>query len=540
MDGDFALLAVELAPNRATVASAIPLPLIEGMDFTYHQQFRRYGDEVWLPVDYRASVKIKIGMVGLHFPLAKFNAVTRLADYQVNVDLPDTLYAGEEVLLVDSLAVLQDSTFTRLADKVPLSGRERAAYAAIDSTMHPALAFKPTGFLARFVDLEVDEGEQGAGEEAPSKDAGRLGQIRFDYDLRYDRVEGAHVGLSGRWGGEKGLGWRGSVGYGLALERWSYRGGGRWKTGSGGIALDCEVGTASRYRSDGYTRLLNSGQSLLGVDDYFDYYWSEGLRGRLFLALAGQIELALGFALEEHTSLQETTAFNLLDRDWEPRPNPAIAEGRLRSVEAGLEWGGPYRPFGLTANRHLALDVEHSGAWLGSAFSFTSVRLVADGHFKTFLKRRFTPNALDLRLVAGYSSGDVPVQRLGSLEASMGFFSPFGVLRSVRGHPYEGEHYLALYWEHNFKTAPFEALGLWDWALRGTGLVVHGASGRTWIGGRRRAALTYAPRYLDRFHHEVGVSLVLYHLVRLDCTRRLDRAAWSLGLSLARFDFATD
>ncbi len=152
---------------------------------------------------------------------------------------------------------------------------------------------------------------------------------------------------------------------------------------------------------------------------------------------------------------------------------------------------------------------------MGSDFSFTFAQLTVDGHLKTFLKRRFAPNALDWRLVAGYSRGQVPVQRLGSLEASMGLFSPFGVFRTMGGQPYEGEHYLALYWEHNFKAVPFEALGLWGLAQRGMGLVLHGASGRTWIGGQRRKTLGFKPRDVDAFHHEVGVSLVLYHLVRV-------------------------
>ena len=329
----------------------------------------------------------------------------------------------------------------------------------------------------------------------------------------------------------------GSTGYNVGLERWSYRGRVGWQRSAGKVALEYGSGPVPRTPSDSYPLLLNSGQSLLGLDDYFDYYWNERLRARVHLSLPGQVGLAMGFNHEAHSSLRETTAFSLLNRNWRPRPNPAIEEGRLRSVEVGFEWGGPYQPFGMTANRRVEVGVEHSGGGLGSDFSFTRLRLALDGHFKTFLKRRFTPNALDVRLVAGYSIGDVPVQRFGSLEASMGFFSPFGTFRTVRGHPHEGQHYAALYWEHNFKTTPFELLGLWGWAMRGAGLVVHGASGRTWIDSERRAALGYDPRYEEGFHHEVGVSLMLYHLLRLDFTRRLDRPGWSAGLSLVRFDF---
>ena len=530
LDEDFALLEVELAPSRATTTSAIPLPLIEHMDFAYQQQFRGFAGGVWLPVDYRASMAIKIGMVGLHFPAIKYNVVTRLSDYQVNVDTPDSLYASEKVLRVDSLAVAQDSSFARLADKVPLSAREQAAYATIDSTMQFEQAFRPTGFLARL--LVKEQAEQTAEETEERTEQAKeraessswLGQVNLKSALRYDRVGGVHLGLEGN-------------GYNFGLKRWSYRGRVGWQQTLGGVALEYGSGPVPRTPSDSYPLLFNSGQFLLGLDDYFDYYWNKRLRAQIHLSLPSQVGLQVGFNHEEHSSLQETTAFSLLNRDWKPRPNPAIEEGRLRSVEAGFEWGGPYQPFGMTANRRVEMGVEHSNTGLGSDFSFTRLHLALDGHFKTFLKRRFTPNALDVRLVAGYSIGDVPVQRFGSLEASMGFFSPFGAFRTVRGHPYEGEHYAALYWEHNFKTTPFELLGLWDWAMRGAGLVVHGASGRTWIDSERRANLGYDPRYEESFRHEVGVSLMLYHLLRLDFTRRLDRPGWSAGLSLVRFDF---
>ena len=538
LDEDFALLEVELAPSRASMTSAIPLPLIEHMDFAYQQQFRGFAGGVWLPVDYRASMAVKISMVGLHFPAIKYNVVTRLSDYQVNVDMPDTLYASEEVLRVDSLAVAQDSSFARLADKVPLSAREQAAYATIDSTMQFEKAFQPTGFLARLlVKEQTEETEERTEQPEGQAESSRWLGIGLKPALRYDRVGGAHLGLERSRGLVGGLEAGAAVGYNVSLKRWSYWGRVGWQRTAGRVALEYGKGPVPRTPSDSYFPLLNSGQFLLGLDDYFDYYWNDRLRARLHFSLPSQVGLQVGFNHETHSSLQETTAFSLLNRDWRPRPNPAIEEGRLRSVEAGLEWGEPYQPFGLTANRRVAVGVEHSSPGLGSDFSFTRLRLALDGHFKTFLKRRVTPNALDVRLVAGYSIGDVPVQRFGCLEASMGFFSPFGAFRTMRGHPYEGEHYAALYWEHNFKTTPFELLGLWDWAMRGAGLVVHGASGRTWIDPERRAKLGYDPRYEASFHHEVGVSLMLYHLLRLDFTRRLDRPGWGVGVSLVRFDF---
>ena len=507
LDGVFALLEVELAPSRAAMASAIPLPVVEHLSLSWRQQFRGFG-EVWLPVDQRFSLEAEIGIVGMRFPAASFTSLTRLDDYEVNVDMPDSLYAGEQVLRIDSVAVARDTTFARLADKVPLSEREREAYAAIDSTLRLERAFRPTGFLARLLIRDMgEEREEAAVAQSPAGGGARARTSGIDWkpDLAYDRVGGAHLGLEGSrswqaprrqeaapgttrvWspapGGPGLAGLEAGAGgaWDLGLKRWSWHGraAGGWEMAAARLRVELEYGSGKvpRSPSDNYTQLLNSAQSLLGLDDYFDYYWREGLRARLRLWLPGRTALEAGLRDEDHSSLAATTRLNLPGRNWR-RPNPAVEEGRLRSLEARVERGGPYRPFGIRANRRAEMRVEHAGL-LGGDFSFTRLHLALDGHFRTFLRRRSTPNALALRLVAGYAFGRLPVQRFGALEAAVLPFSPFGAFRTVRGHPHEGEHYAALYWEHNFRSAPFELLGLWGWAMRGAGLVVHGASGRT-------------------------------------------------------------
>ncbi|NKB65486.1 MAG: hypothetical protein GKR89_00355 [Candidatus Latescibacteria bacterium] len=158
--------------------------------------------------------------------------------------------------------------------------------------------------------------------------------------MRYDRVEGAHAGLIFGRAPEQGLTWRSGLGYGLELERWSYRGEGAWKAAWGGVGLVYAVDSVPRYKSDGYSRFINGAQVLLGIDDYFDYYWSRRLRAQLYLQRPGEVEWELGLKIEKHTGLAKTTSFNLLDRDWQPRPNPLIEPGRLHAVELGWTWRG--------------------------------------------------------------------------------------------------------------------------------------------------------------------------------------------------------
>ena len=125
-------------------------------------------------MDHRFSLEAKIGMAGLRFPAARFSSLTRLDDYEVNADLPDSLYAGEAGCCASTTAaVARDSTFAGLADKVPLSEREREAYATIDSTLRLERAFRPTGFLARRLlpDMGEEDGKAAVSQSA-AKGAG--------------------------------------------------------------------------------------------------------------------------------------------------------------------------------------------------------------------------------------------------------------------------------------------------------------------------------------------------------------------------------
>ena len=560
LDQEYALLEVDLKPSKSTLTSAVPLPLIEHLDIAFKQQFRGFEQGVWLPVDYQSDLDVKISMIGLAFPLFSYNIHTRLANYDVNIAVPDSFYAREGRLIVDTLAIEQDSLFTRYADEmIPLTAREIGAYETIDTSMTPEKIFQPTGFLARFLKSDEEDkdnndraiGEEG-GRKEPSKNKGgeaprRKGRGRtwwkfrpeFQPELWYNRVDAPHLGLVAKERLPANLRLELLGGYNAGIEKAFFGGEVRrsWDRAAFGVVY--RRGTRQRYGSDTYNLISNSFQMLLGVDDYFDYYWSEEFGARIDYRFARwqKTGLSLAFRQEEHTSLAKNADFTLLDRDKTLRSNPPVDPGQLRALSLAFERGEKYHPFGIEPNRRVGAEIEYSADWMGGDFSFGRYQVTVDWHFKTFWKRRFTPNALDLRLVAGTSTGDLPLQRFGALDASVGFLSPFGTFRSLHGHPYEGEHFAALFWEHNFKTVPFEYLGLWGLAQRGMGLALHGASGRTWIGDERRAALPYNPRYVNGFHHEIGVSLLIYHFFRLDATRRLDQSAWGIGVNLARFDF---
>ncbi len=541
LGGEYALLDVALRPNRS-----VRFPLVTAFDLTLAQQFASFGQTVgghavWLPADFRLDGEGKVGMTGLQFPAMTFRLVARLTDYEVNVAVPDSLFAADERSAVDSASVAADTVFARAGAVVPLDAREATAYAEIDSTQTFAKAFQPTGFLARFVDVDENEGGGttvnvgggGGGEQRPLS-------ADLDLALWYNRVEAAHLGGALELGVRRGPRLRGALGYATGPEALTYAASLRQSLRLGRDRLFAEVGVrrefAPRVGSPTYERVVNSVVVLVGEPDYFDYYRREGGYAEVGGTLRRlRTRLTLFGLAEQHRAARRTTSYDLLGQAPQ-RPNPAVPEGDLRSLGAevtvgrlvdGLSGG---LEAALVGQRGLRLRVEAAGDAVGSDFGFVRAEAVAALRAPTFLRRRLIPNTLDLRLAGGLHRGDLPPQRFFGIDGALLGWAPAGVFRSLRGQPVEGDRYAAAAWEHHFRSVPFELLGLETLAVQNLGLSLHGAHGRVWLDGDPQTRLPPAPlRFIDGWIHELGVSLHggFFLPVRLDLTYRFDPGSGS-------------
>lgn len=532
LDEVYAMIAVDLKPSE----SLIYPPPIQEWDVHYRQQFSDFGQDFWLPVDVRIEGRIKLGIIGLSFPAIGYRQISRLTDYQVNVPLPDSLYRSADLLRVDSTALAAPFQ----ADEneiIPLSQDEALAYREIDSTRTFAKAFKPSGPLARFVDIEDDDSQAAASAGGGSA---LTRYLSFSPQLWYHRVDGTHLGLKISTPQRYFLQLYTEGGYKFDLERRAYGGGIRLRAGrQQPLTIDAgyHQGSQPRYRADNTTLLTNSYTVLTGEDDFYDYYWNKQFYSAVSYRLRRlRATVTLGFSSEDHSSLAKTTDYALISPGHIQPPNPAIPEGVLRAGRLSVAWGDDVVPFGIVGQNRASVVIEHSDpALVASDFSFTRFHLTADLRLSTFFRRRILPNVIDLHLVAGTASGNLPMQRYGVLEPSSRWIKSAGTFKTLLFRPYEGERYLGIFWEHNFRTVPLEILGLRGLARKGIGMIFFGASGRTWISDEARSHLTYAPRVSRDFHHELGLSVNgILNLLRVDAAWRLDRPGFYAGFGLAR------
>lgn len=530
LEDEYALLEVKLKPNDVV---NFPAP-IKSFNLDYKQQFNNFGKAFWLPVDVRINGNIKISMVGLKFPQIKFKQISRLTNYQVNTSLPDSLYRQEELFSVDSTTIRSDSLFSNQLNTVPLSVDEQQAYATIDSSATLEKAFKPSGVLAGFVDDNEEDSTSGFFrflDEVPGN---------ITPDARYNRVDQAYVGLKYKLNLLEQLQLHANGGYSTGYESWSYGGGAEWLW-LNADALKSSLGwnyfaeTALQSPSYIYTPYVLVLPNLLGSRGYSDYYRSKGWRSFIEFGFPNnQLSLSVGFNNEEHKSLNTTTAYDFLNRD-NFQINRPIDEGQLRSLDitTGYNLDESYN-FGVTGQKYLEFTFEHSSSALASDFSFNRYTTRLSWSFPTFYKRRFLPNTLDVNVRAGTYSGNLPPQRLGIVDVSLGGSGPFGTLKTTHGRPYQGKQYLSVNLEHNFRTIPFEAIGLRPLAERNIGIILFGGTAKTWPQQLSQTSPS-SLRTTDGIHWEAGVSLNgILGLFRIDFATRIKQPALSVSISTAR------
>ncbi len=534
-DQDDAMLSVDLRPNESFL---FPPPL-QRVGVTFSQQYLPYGDDFWFPADFRSKMNIKVGIPGiLVFPEILINQFSRLSDYEVNVSLPDSLFESKRRVSVDSVSVKDDALLDQPGRAVPLSELEEVAYAEIDSTETMEKAFAPGGLFGRAARLQMSAEEQS--EAGAGGGRGTLGSLDFRPDLGYNRVEGFSPALSVSMGGDFRV--SGRFGRSFGLEENVYGFGARLRLNGYRLEGGWDRRLRPTYESWTHSRFENSVAFVLGAQDYFDYYRSERITAELRIPGSRTLpEVTVGIIRDDASQVPMTTDWRLLN-DEPVGANPGIRASRTGAFRLTAELGEEPDPFGVAGSNWIGglLEVAQTG-FLGSDHNYVRGRLRATLTIPTFYRRRFLPQDLQLHLNVGVSTGEVPRHRLWTVDGSNRTSKPGG-LRTLAGRPLVGDRTAFLGWEHNFRTVPFERLGLRAAARKNLGIIVYGGHGRSWLRDENRPPVSaglfpdsWTPLVSDAWHHEVGVSLNgLFGWIRLDLTRRLDEPEWALGLGIAK------
>ncbi len=241
-----------------------------------------------------------------------------------------------------------------------------------------------------------------------------------NFIFRYNRVEGLFMGLGSEkryyWDGRKKFNAYGSVGWGFKSHAWRYNVGLArqfpLRNTDGDEML--EIGVEGYNLTDSKDQWIigvheNTAAAMLIHEDYRDYFARKGFEGHVAYYtqqdyLSTQLKVA--FVADNYESMSNNTEWSMFGGDKVFRLNPPINDGVMRSVVTSG---------GFSTNSKTLRGPE--GWNITGSMEFTDKNLGGDFHFGQYLVdiRRYQPislyDNLNLRIRAGTSEGDVPLQK---------------------------------------------------------------------------------------------------------------------------------
>jgi hypothetical protein len=248
-----------------------------------------------------------------------------------------------------------------------------------------------------------------------------------DFLFRYNRVEGLFLGLGSpetyHWEGRH-MSLFGTGGYGFAAHRWRYSAGIAQQFGA--RASMVEFGAEGHNLTDTQDQwVIEEGENTLAAlflrDDYRDYYARKGFSlwtGNYWRWRNSDLQFRVAYLADRYESLYQNADWALFGGDKRFRLNPAVDEGRMKSILTTLEFhqsrGKRYFFTGWSANA----SAEFSPKGVKGDFDFN--RYILD--LRGYLSLSDYDN-INVRLRAASATGDVPMQKwfdvggLGTLPA---------------------------------------------------------------------------------------------------------------------------
>lgn len=498
-DYTYAVMGVDLQPNEA-----FNIPFVSDLKLNYRQKFSLYEDEFWMPTDVRIVGGAKISFAGIKFPKITFEQTSVITDYKINTAIPDTIFRKPR-LTTDSSALVYDTTFWKQNEVLPLTESEQFAYDSLDSTKTLAVQFKPGGIA---ITLGSDT-------------SGFLNYLPY-VDARFNRVEGFYFG--GRYQLDSvtnSTAIKGAAGYGFSDNIFKMNfGATQFFDAKRNYGVGFEVYRKLDNVPDGkfYHPLVISFTSLVGRNDYRDYFLASGWRAFSVLKPINNFQFEIGFNSEWHKSLLVNSDFSFITLGNSFRYNPPITEGKNRSFTFTSRIGQEPVFLNLITIDAVEIGIEHSNPnILKSNYDFTSYLFSTTYSFNTFLQSHLFSPVMRLALSAGSSAGKVPPQKLFTIDSRLSGMAPFGVLKTAGVKEFVGNKFILFSAEHNFRSIPFLALGLPFFYKRHTELILHGAVAQTWLD---KTSVT------NGWYYEAGLGIgKILDIIRLDLTYRFPKNA---------------
>jgi hypothetical protein len=397
-----------------------------------------------------------------------FDKVASYSGYIINGPIPDSIEAAQRSryggYAVDtSRAKSKPPELSR--DEIdslrllPLTSQEVKAYAELDSTKKLETMIKTTGPLSALIPEPDEERDTTKGI------VGIITEPLFNYGyFRDNRVNGMVFGA--RYYDDffsDQLELNAFAGYSLRREETegylkfnkSFK-----KSFFSNIWASGYIYSKKWQSISPYPDFLNSAFVLLGFEDNFNYYLASGFDIGIRKKFGDTFTLDLEYISEKQESLPAFKYQSIFASDRAVRENPAISEGFDNKITLNIKLNKNPFEIDVVPRSGFILKAEFSGSPIGSDFDYQRYRFIGQLKSKTFYGNLFVSPYIHLVLDAALTRGTFGPQHLFTPPGALGIYSPLGAFKALNPYEYAGDKMTALHIEHNWRTIPWQSLGL--------------------------------------------------------------------------------
>ncbi len=459
---DYALISADLQTNEG-----VRFPFINNFSVKFVQQLGKYNG-YWLPNYVETDASFTFSFQGLiALDKMQFNEVSSITGYKINIPIPDSVknavesnYGGYTADTTGKGYKPIDLTRKEInaLRSIPLTEKEKKAYAYLDSTKTLEKIIKVKGALAGLIP------EIGAQKDTTSGFLSKSLSFLTKYiTFGNNRIIGILIGphYNGSVAGKLIMDLSG----GYSFQRKKLEGDLKLNYLLNNSVIN-KIEAQIFYKTKNwqsfspYNELMNGIAVTAGFDDQFNYYLSYGFSLGITKYFGRNFSTEFNFTSEKENSLKENKYESIFRINRIPRINPGIIEGTDRKLSLQISLGKNPMEIQFIPENGLTAQFEFSNPAFGSDFNYKSFSFTGEINTKTFYKELFIAPYLEVILNAGIIKGDYGPQHLFSPGTALGFFSPVQVFKDLNPYKFAGSEMVALHIEHNWRSVPFQALGL--------------------------------------------------------------------------------
>ncbi|MCX6168548.1 MAG: DUF5686 family protein [Ignavibacteriales bacterium] len=464
-DSTYSLKNVDLKNN-----DGLRFPYVQDLKIEFIQNRDRFNN-YWLPTYFKVESGLKFSFAGLIGTDAiSMNQVSMFTNYKINPTIPDSIYNLYSTIKDDSSKnkknkyVKTDMLSRTQIDSlrpIPLTGDELKAYNELDSTKTVVTQIKFTGVFGGLVKDAVNKDQNSSSDSGLLKYVGKVFSV---LSFRDNRVDG--ILLGGHYGNDmfdNSIKYKVNLGYAFGRKNFE------WNTNVSyspknfiidNIELELFDEAVQWQMLNPYPDWLNGANVLLGFNDQFNYYRSRSFSLGFGKYFGANILSNIKFVFDKQESLPELKYNSLFNTNRIVRVNPIIAEGNDNRISFNIRIGKNPNEYQPIASDGFIAQLDVSNPILGSDFNYKRLRFISQITTKTLYEELFSSPYFLLGMEGGFVLGDFWPQHRFTPNTALNIYSPFLSFKGLSPYEYYGDKMIAIHAEHNWRSVPYQALGL--------------------------------------------------------------------------------